>query len=177
MRVKRNNNHDFHFVLSKELKEKIKSLSKRLKKSMSGTSVYVIKKSLNFFKKIYFTEEESLEISHYQNIYWDEKMHLFMDKNIYRKIKHIAGSMSAFSIAIIVRWLINYYFENLYDIENNKEDELKIEKMKFEIFKYENITKKWNKNIKNKQLSGIPYYQLTFNDKFVVIGFNFLNSV
>jgi hypothetical protein len=49
--------------------------------------------------------------------------------------------------------------------------------MKFEIFKYENITKKWNKNIKNKQLSGIPYYQLTFNDKFVVIGFNFLNSV
>ncbi len=160
--------------MPRRLKKKIRLLSKKMKKSLSETAVHIIEKSLNFFKKIHFTEEETPEFSKYRNIYWKSHLHIYFDELTYRKIKHIGDTHMAFSIAIIIRWLFNYYFKNLYNKKKKKENKAEIEKINNEVENFEFFTKIWGKNIPNKQLSGKFYYQLTFNDKFSVTGFNFL---
>ncbi len=168
------NEHSYHMVLTTGLKNKIEGLSNVLGKSLSDTSVYIIDRTLNFFKKIHFTAEESPEFSNYPAVNWDAELRINFDRVVYRKIKHLADTHMSFSIALVVRWLFNYYFDNLYDLELKEEQTEEIEKINVEIEKLEHSVKKWDKKILNQQLVGKFHYYLTFNDKFSITGFNFL---
>ncbi len=170
------NIHDFHMVMTVELKSKIRDLSEKLNKSMSSTAIYIIERSLSFFKIKRFESEESPVFSKYRNIFWKKHLHIYLDKTTYRKIKHLCDTHMAFSIGIVIRWLFNYYFNKLYDEKTNKEKKKEIAKKNNEVKNYEEKIKTWGKNITDKQLSGSYYYQLTFNDKFSIIGFNFLDK-
>ncbi len=160
--------HDFHFVLTKDLKNKITCLSEKLNLSISDTAIYILGKILGILKKYNYKSEESDIISKYQNIFWDQDMHIYLEKNFYRKIVHLSKTMFAFSIAIVVRWLFNFYFDN----ENNIEEIMK--KINKEIENLEKIIKTWKKQVKSKQLFRTPLCKHAFNDKFTLIGIGFL---
>lgn len=166
--------HDFHLVLREELKVKIEDLSEKLQRSLSDTAIYIIERSLSFYKKIHFTADESPEFSKYKRIWWNEEMHIYFDKNMYRKIKHLSDTHMAFSVAIVVRWLFNYFFNNLYDEKKNEEDEEKIDLSNNEVEEYEKLIKCWKKS--NSQLEGCFFYNLSFNEKFAITGFNFVST-
>ncbi len=162
-----NKKHDFHFVLTNELKSKIVNLSKKLNLSVSKTSIYILEKILTLLKKYNYKTEELDEISKYQSISWDQDMHIYLEKDFYRKIKHLGDTMFAFSIAIVVRWMFNFYFEN----EDNIEEIMN--KINKEIEYIEKRIKKYKKVIKEKQLSGNLSHKLTFNNKFTLVGIDF----
>ncbi len=165
--------HEYHMVLTENLKFKIESLSIVLGKSLSETAVHIINKTLNFFKKIHYLTEESSVFSDYPYVDWDAELRIIFDTAAYRKIKHLADTHMAFSIAVVVRWLFNYYFDKIYDFEKKEEDNESIEKINKEIEKLEKLIKIWNKKILNRQLVGNFHYYLTFNEKFSISGFNF----
>ena len=162
-----NNKHNFHFVLTKELKYKIVRLSKKLNLSISKTSIYILEKTLGILKKYNYKMEELDEISKYQSVFWDQDMHIYLEKDFYRKIKHLSDTMFAFSIAIVVRCMFNFYFDNEDKIEEV------VNKINKEIEDIEKRIKKYRKRIRNKQLSYRLSHKLTFNNEFSIVGIDF----
>ena len=161
------NIHDFHFVLTSRLKDKIIVLAKKLNLSISNSTIFILEKTLGILKKYNYKSEEFPVLSRYQNVFWDCDMHIFFTKGLYRKIKHLADTMFAFSIAIVVRWMLEFYFDNEENIEEM------VKKINEEIKTIEKRRKKYRKEIKQKQLSGILSHRLIFNDKFSIVGIEF----
>ncbi len=174
--MKNINRHDFHMVLQSELKNKIKDLSFNIHKSLSDTVVYIIEKTLCFYKNIYYHLDESDKFCTYKKINWDEDIHVYFNIITYRQIKHLADTYFAFSMAIVIRWLITYYFENIYNSKDKKENKELIEKAMASVEESEKNIKSWMKKIKSIQLSDNLYKHLIFNEKFTVIGFDFRSS-
>jgi hypothetical protein len=162
-------------VITKELKEQISFLSKKLKLSLSQTVIHILEKALIIMEKYHHECEEQDKVSSYQKVGWDTDIHIYFDKNLYRKIRHLCEIMYAFSTAIVVRKLINIYFEMRERFEMDDEefrlfmDLYKNKKLK----KYED-KKYWEKSRISKQLFGKKLYQLTFNENFMLIGFKYL---
>ncbi len=171
--------HDFHLVLNDELKKKIIDLAEQLNFNISKTVIYILEKTLCILKKYHYQYEEIIEISKYQKLNWDVDLHICLDKDFYRKIKHLSDTVFAFSIAIIIRKLLKYYFYLLDISKNNVKRVEKILKRFYLIYvkEYKNKIKVWKKDIKKRQLSGEFYYLLEFNDKFSVTGIKFINSM
>jgi hypothetical protein len=138
--------------------------------SNSATVIYILEKTLCLLKKYQFNMNENKENLSYQSVKWNNNIHLLMDKSLYRKIKHLSDSVFAFSMAIIIRKLIEMYFKIL-EKSNNK-----IERVE-RIFKRFHLvyTEMYEKNTKNEQLYGDFYYQLTFNCNFNIVGINFIH--
>ena len=115
----------------------------------------------------------------YQIIDWNENMHIYLEKALYRKIKHLADTVFAFSIAIVIRKLLEIYFDVLEKSSGKIERVERIFKRFSLLYINEYLFQKkvWNKEIENEQLCGHFYYNLKFNDKFTIIGFNFNNFV
>ncbi len=168
--------HDFHLVLTWELKSKIIGLGNMLGLGISDTCLYILDKTLCILNKYHFDMEEIDEISKYQNIYWDEDLHIHMDEVFYRKIKHLADTMFAFSIAIVIRKLFKFYFEILELSEFDTERVERIFKRFYLIYvkDYGQNVLFWKKYLVKKQLLGNFQYYLEFNDKFSIVGFNYI---
>jgi hypothetical protein len=170
--------HNFHLVLNSTLKSKIIKLSKKLKISKSNTVIYILNECLNILNKYQFDLQENTENLNYQKIDWDTDLHVYMNKNFYRKIKHLADTIFSFSVAIVVRKLIELYFKMLEKSNGKIERVKKIFKRFYFLYvkKYGNTIRKWKKKIQNEQLLRKFHYHLEFNDNFVITGFNFNNS-
>ncbi len=61
--------HDFHMVLTWQMKKDIIVLSKELGMGLSDTCLYIIDKTLCILNKYHFDMEEDEQISSYQNIF------------------------------------------------------------------------------------------------------------
>ncbi len=170
--------HNFHFVLNSKLKNKVARLSVKLKKNLSQTGLYILKITICILKKFHYTIEEVSEISRYPVVNWDVDMNIHIEEIMFREIKHVAGTMHAFSLSIIVRRLLEFYFYYL-ELSNGKTE--RVEKIfkrfnRLYVNDYGTKIRKWKKKILNSQLLGNFKYYLTFNDKFSLTGFNFNNS-
>ena len=97
-------------------------------------------------KNYCYKDEEKKELSGYQKILFDMDMHIYLEKNMYRKIRHLCRAMFVFSIAIMVRWMISYYFDNEEKIE------VMMEELNKEIENFEKNIKNWKKEIKSEEL-------------------------
>ncbi len=170
--------HNFHMVLTWQMKSNIFNLGKELGLNISDTCLYIIDKALCILEKYHFDIEEKAEISNYQNIFWDKHINIFMDESYYRRIKHLADTMMAFSIAIVIRKLIEFYFDMLELSEFQTERVERIFKRFYLIYvkNYGQTTLFWKKCLVKKQLFGNFQYYLEFNDKFSLTGFNFIKS-
>jgi hypothetical protein len=167
--------HNFHFVLNRKMKDKISKLSEKLKLSKSNTVVYILNEELCVLNKYQFDLQENTENLNYQKIDWNSDLHIYMEKNLYRKIKHLADTVFSFSVAIIVRKLIELYFKMLGKCNGKIERVTKVFTRFYlmKVKKYGNILKNWDKNIENEQLCGKFYCYVRLNDKFTITGFKF----
>ncbi len=177
-KIAKEKEHDFHMVLRSELKSKICGLAVELGCDISTACVYILDKTLCILKKYQFNMEEVDEVSTYQRVDWDEDIHIYMEETYYRKIKHLADSMFAFSIAIVIRKLFEFYFEMLELSEFDAERVERIFKRYYLIYvkAYGKSILFWKKSLIKKQLLGEFSYFLEFNDKFSITSFNFIKS-
>ncbi len=166
--------HIFHLVMHRSIKNMIIRLSKKLKLSQSATVMYIIKNSLSIMEKYQFTSDEHDSISKYRLAVWKTHLHLYLDEELFRKIRHLCDSMFAFSMAIVIRKLIMLYFIKKNKYKTEKIDYLNVLKRYERIFvKKFKLLRNW---IKPTIQLNYPYYcQLTYNKRFALIGFNLLN--
>ena len=129
------NIHILHFKLDKESREKIEKLSKMNNKSISKTIVSFVEQLMPFIEKNHISFQDKK--SRYQVINNKKEkrysIHVYMTEEYYRKLKHIHHDLNIFSIAQIMRKLIEYYFKacGKYGVHNL-------------LSGLENIKEKWN---------------------------------
>jgi uncharacterized Fe-S radical SAM superfamily protein PflX len=102
---------EFHFVMKRESLVKLENLAKRLKKSVSSTivdifynmSAYLEKKELSFKEesgKYGFLGNDDEARSH---------VHVYLPKDMHRKMKQVHNELDYFSMAQIMREIIEVY--------------------------------------------------------------------
>ncbi|MBN2545996.1 MAG: hypothetical protein JXB50_09370 [Spirochaetes bacterium] len=156
--------HNFHFKLEISTIEKLKKVSNL--KSLSGKINYIIKSSYKFIEKSHYFEKE--KESSYNRIKPSKNFHVYLHKEDYRRLKQIHQDLNYFSIAQILRTIINrflFYYEKygMKELINkiNIINDLISLKLKKEIYK-------------NKQLYQKKYYSISYNEKFSPIAFKLL---
>ena len=171
--------HNFHFVLNGGLKDKINNLAARLNKSLSKTIIYILISTICILDKFQYSIEEICEISKYPTVNWDVDANVYLDEVLFRKIKHIEGTMHAFGIAVIVRKLLEFYFHFL---ELSDGDVRRVERIfkRFYLLYVKEIGTKITKMVKSEkkipQFCGNFLYTLIFNAKYCLTGVDFHKS-
>lgn len=98
----------FHFVINSEMQEKIVNYSKLLGKSTSKTIEEIIEKSIAIIRsRHYFDMEEKNE---YPKVNWSKRIVVKIKDSDYRELKLIHANLNVFSIAKIVRYMIDSFF-------------------------------------------------------------------
>lgn len=169
--------HDFHLVMNYKIKNSIIALSKYLNTSLSSTIVYIIKTIFPMLTKYHNFSGEDYN-GKYKFIDADSDIHIYMKEDDYRRIRKVYNDMHVFSMAIIIRWMIEEFL-------------LGVKKFGFVRFlkimqRYGNIEmsrvlriKHWWKYEVFKHMSYSPgqygRYKLTFSEDWTLLGFELLN--
>ncbi len=170
--------HNFHLVIKNNLKDKIINLGKKLNLNISNTAIYILEKAICILNRYQEHSEITDDISKYQFIDWDKDIHIYMEEDLYRKIKHLADTSYAFSMATVIRKLFEFYF---YILDLSKGEIERVNRV-FKRFYLIYVKKSRNnkifnkKNLNQEQLLGDLYYYLEFNDKFVITGIKFVKT-
>ncbi len=150
--------HNFHFKIEISSIERLKKINNIKLKSLSGIIKYIIKLSYKFIEKSHYFDNE--ENSCYKKINTNKNIHIYLQEEDYRRLKQIHQDLNYFSIAQILRKIINkflYYYEK-YGLEKLLKKINILTKM---------ITLKFvNKIYKNKHMYHKSYYSITYNKKF-----------
>ena len=159
-------------MLSEKLKTKIIKFGYKNNLSISGTINYVyqiIKPLLQSFQVIGW----KTNIFEYEFSEAIENMHVYMNIEEYHNLKHIAGTLLAYSTAAVLRKMIEYFFDKIQSI--GLEELIKeIDNLVNQKFKKIISSKRWKKPHMSYSKTDL-YYKITFNTKFFPIEFEFLN--
>jgi hypothetical protein len=101
---------NFHFVLTRELKNRIKILSKILNKNMSETVNYIINKVDPMINEL-FKKSKKKSRWGYHYIKADAKMNIYIETTNYRKIRQLHNNCYSFSMAMILRGIIEFFLD------------------------------------------------------------------
>jgi hypothetical protein len=103
--------HEFHFILNQKLYFELLKQSKLLNKNLSTTIVFAFENLNSSIEKNHLSSQE--KGSKYKKITMpDEKnyhIHCYLPENLYRKLKHIHHDLNTFSLAQIMRKIIEYF--------------------------------------------------------------------
>ncbi len=150
---------EFNFMIGQELQEKIKNYCETKKISYNKCLTIIFTIMIPLLKKEHFTGEE--RGNKYQVFTAFKRIHLYLDEKLYRELKLIHSNLDFFSMAAIVRFLIEKFFERL---EENNGDEKAIEREMREIWAEFNKAGVWWK-LEVGQLFH-PYLVISYNDYF-----------
>ena len=114
---------EFNFVIGQELHDKIKDYSDKKNITYNNVIIIIFNIMIPLLKKEHFTGEE--RNNKYQRITAVKRIHLYLDEKLHREIKLIHSNLDFFSMAILVRFLIEEFFRRL---EKEKKNEEKIKK-------------------------------------------------
>ena len=136
--------YDFSIVINNQIQKELscaekifntKRISTIISKVLNGMYPYI--KSLHNFAKE--------EIPRYEKFHWDKKIHIRIDYKIYLLVKKIYEDTNGYSMAFIIRRILEYFIENsgkfnnvnefdLWVSEFNKEYEKKIVKKPYDVW-------------------------------------------
>jgi len=154
---------EFNFVINKDLNDKLKNYCKQKNIPCSKAVNKIIKIMLPLIKKHHFFSKENN--CKYKIIFAVKKIHSYIDKKIYRELKLVHSNLNFYSIAILVRYLLNKFFE-LLEKRNGRVKSVKIGMKKFNEKlrkRCEEINYEIEKGRKRKkQLSRIPTIQIVY---------------
>ena len=111
----------YHFVAKNEMKKKVQDYSKQLKLSFSKTMRLIIDTMLPLVDNYMIFEVESSDFG-YDEFGAEVDIKFSIDPNVYRKLKNTHGVMHTFSIAVMIRKMIDLFF---YFIERKSLEWLK----------------------------------------------------
>jgi len=127
----------FHFVINSDMHKKIVNYSKLQGKTMSKIIEEIIEKTIAIVRfRHYFDEEEKNE---YPKINWSKRIVVKLKKNDYRELKLVHANLNVFSMAKIVRFMIDYFFHVMEIHGKEKIDDY-----------FSELSEKNEKEIKNK---------------------------
>jgi len=104
--------HDYHFILTIDLKEYIINFASINNMSHSKTIIYIINLMKPLINK-HFLKDMRCKIGKYREIEADTDMHIYFENNEYLFLKHLKADLNIFSTAIIIRWLLEEFFIGL----------------------------------------------------------------
>ncbi|HOJ63768.1 MAG TPA: hypothetical protein PLE45_05050 [Spirochaetota bacterium] len=154
---------EYEFVIGKNLFEKIKSLKDKRGESISTIIRNIILKVIPVLEKKHLKEERRKK--DYPLVMATNKIKVFLPEKVYNELKVIHDHLNTFSIATLVREILEVYF---YGVERfgEKEFERKIKKLKEKI---DDLKK--NKRWVKKEGQDIPttptklYFYLMYHDE------------
>jgi len=127
--------HDFHFVVNKKMREKLINYSKKRRKSISKTILEIINIISGLWNKNDICCQDN---NKYSKINWDSHIHLYLEESDYIKLKTLHSEYNVFSIAKLIRKMINSFFEMfMHTNETNNDKGIREERNSF-IHKYVN---------------------------------------
>jgi len=150
---------EFNFMIGQELHIKIENYRNENNISYNKAIFIIFNMMIPLLKKEHFTGNE--KNSKYQLIKAVKRVHLYLEDEIYREIKLIHSNLNFYSMAILVRFLIEEFFK-IY--EKNQKDENVVKKEMEETEEEYNRPGVWWK-LKVGQLFE-PYLIISYNDKY-----------
>jgi hypothetical protein len=103
--------HEFHFLLNEEQYHKLLKLSKSLNKNLSTTVVVIFDNLNSFVEKNHLTaKEKGSKYSPLSNP--KEKrfhIHCYLPEHLYRRLKLLHHDLNTYSLAQIIRKMIEYF--------------------------------------------------------------------
>jgi hypothetical protein len=139
--------HNFHFLITEELKEKTNNINELKKYSFSKKINFILDKISNIpilLDKLKLNEKSKVEyLKNKKNV------HLYIKEKLYKKIKYLHGYFNTYSLALYVRMVIRIFIRMV--------EKYGFEKALEEIEKQIKILKKINKT-KNKKLIIVQLY-------------------
>ena len=100
----------YHFVAKESMKDRIEKFSKYMKLDFSKTMRLIVDTMMPFLDNYVFFEEESSDFG-YIEFGAEVDIRFYIDPNVYRKLKNAHGVMHSFSIAVMVRKMIEWFFK------------------------------------------------------------------
>ena len=152
---------EFNFMIGQELNKKIESYSNKKGIAYNDVIIVIFNIMLPLLKEEHFTGVERR--NKYERITAIKRVHLYLEEDIYREIKLIHSNLDFFSMAILVRFLIEEFFKRL---EKEKKDEDEIKKEMEETKEKYNKSGVWVK-VKEGQLFE-PYLIISYNANYNV---------
>jgi len=162
---------DFHFAANSFIKKKIQQFGKKYNYNISQTIRSAIK-TVSFYldRKHYYEEEDR---NKYSRVYADCDIHLYISEEEYRKIKIIHANMNFYSMAKLVRWMIDLFLDIADRLGNKVYQYFNMERADFlEKLKCSGKIVKQLSYIK----SNIPAISIDYNDFHQVIGVSIKNE-
>jgi hypothetical protein len=103
--------HEFHFLLNQEQYLMLLKLSKHLNKNLSASIVKACENLKSFIEKNHLISKE--KGSRYQTLSGSEEkqyhIHCYLPENLYKKLKQIHLDLNTYSLAQILRKIIENY--------------------------------------------------------------------
>ena len=159
--------YEFHFKINEKTLEKLKILARKLEMSLSKTIIFIFMSMHIFIERNHLMTKE--KDSKYKIIadFEEERysVHSYIELEIYKKLKHIHQDLNFYSMAQILREVIERFLEGCekYGIFEFIKRLKKIN----EIWEEKKIIHKKNKKYFVRQLKGkksrIPYCETVYN--------------
>lgn len=181
--------YDFSIVINKEIRENILKATKYFNKKRISTIISKILTIMYPYLKNYHTiKEEYIPI--YERINWNEKIHICIEYKIYLFIKKIYGDVNGYSMAYIIRRILEYFTENIQKYDNlvafisdmiisTKREKNKFNKNQFDVWGFmdRNKMKRYGRLINDGEKREFPlkrpYLSIKYNEFLRPIEFNY----
>ncbi|HOJ64399.1 MAG TPA: hypothetical protein PLE45_08255 [Spirochaetota bacterium] len=169
----------YDFVLNKLLLDKIKNLAKKRSIPFSHLIREIFEKVIPIIEKKHLKEKRREK--DYPIVCATNRVRVYLNKKLYNQLKLIHSHLNTFSMAVLVREILEEYFmgieifgeeefENKIEILKNKLEELKTRKAL--------VVKKDKGKVMPPDIRRHPqpdeYFLLTFDSKFRLIEIKFL---
>jgi len=99
----------YHFVTKEDILNKIENFSNQIALNFSKTMRLIISTTMPLLDYYTIFEQESSEFG-YNKFGAEVDVRFYLDPNVYRKLKNTHGVMHTFSVAVLVRKMIELFF-------------------------------------------------------------------
>ena len=169
---------EFDFVLNQSLFDKIKNLKDKENKDLSAIVREIILLMIPVLRKKHLSEKR--RDKDYKFINATEKIRVFLPEEIYNELKLVHDQLNSFSIATLIRELIELYFSGT-EIYGEEKFTKMIQRLKKAI---DDLKARKSLIVKDKRDGSAPdipcstdtneYFLLKFNSKFCLNEIKFL---
>jgi len=109
--------YDFSLAINDDIRNSICDVQKYFNtKRTSSIVTKIINLMYPYIKQHFLITEDYIPV--YENISWDQKIHICIDYKTYLLLKKIHESTNSYSIAFIIRRIIDFFIENIFKHEN-----------------------------------------------------------
>jgi len=169
----------YDFVLNKVLLDKIKNLAKKRSLSLSFLMREIFEKVIPILEKKHLKEKRREK--EYPIVCATHRVRVYLSKKLYNQLKLIHSHLNTFSMAVLVREILEEYFVGVETL-GEKEFKDKIERLKKKLEELRGKKAVVVKKDKGKVMPpDIPrplhpdqYFMLTFDSKFRLVEIKFL---